>query len=237
MAYELFYWSPIQGRGEFVRLALEDAGADYRDVARIDGDGAVSALMEESSTPPFAPPFIRDEDVIVGQTAAALFYLGPRLGLAPDDERPRLWTHQVQLTIADLVDEAHDVHHPLGIGRYYEDQKDESARRAEEFRSERLPKFLGWMESVLERNPSGPEYLVGTTTTYADLSLFQIVAGLRYAFPERMTALEGAYPNVLALAQRVSERENIAAYLKSERRIAFNTMGIFRHYPELDGSR
>ena len=34
MVYELHYWPRIQGRGEFVRLALEQAGAEYVDVAR-----------------------------------------------------------------------------------------------------------------------------------------------------------------------------------------------------------
>ena len=237
MAYELYYWTGIQGRGEFVRLALEDAGAEYRDVAREDGDGVMFRLTRDAktTTPSFAPPFLRDGDVIIGQTSAILFYLGPKLGLAPRDERLNLWVHQIQLTIADAVVEAHDTHHPVGGGRYYAEQKPEAQRRAAEFRSERMPKFLRWFETILKRNPDGPDWLVGNDATYADLSLFQLLEGFDYAFPKRLGALSDDYPRVMALREAVRRRPNIAAYLQSERRIAFNEYGIFRHYPELDG--
>lgn len=234
MAYELYYWSGIQGRGEFVRLALEDAGADYRDVAREKGDGAILSFGEHAETPSFAPPFLKDGKVVVGQVAAILLHLGEKIGLAPSDERLRLWTHQIQLTVTDLVAEAHDVHHPVGVGRYYEEQKPESARRSKEFRSSRIPKFLGWFETVLARNPAGPAHLVGKSATYADLSLFQVVEGLTYAFPNAMSGFANDYPKVSALHHTVANRPNIAAYLKSERRIPFNENGIFRHYSELD---
>ena len=234
MAYELYYWSGIQGRGEFVRLALEDAGADYRDMNREEGDSAAAKLMAQSGTPSFAPPFLKDGEIVVGQTAAILFYLGPRIGLAAKEERWRLWTHQIQLTIADLVVEAHDVHHPLGPGRYYEDQKDEAKLRAEEFRAQRMPKFLDWFETVLARNPAGPDHLVGAAVSYADLSLFQAVEGLAYAFPQRMGVLLGNYPKVAALHDAVAKRPRIASYLASDRRLKFSTDGIFRHYEELD---
>lgn len=234
MAYELYYWSSIQGRGEFVRLALEDAAVAYRDMNREIGEEAAASLMARADTPSFAPPFLKDGDVVVGQTAAVLLYLGPRVGLAPNDERLRLWTHQIQLTIADLVDEAHDTHHPLGPCRYYEEQKAEAKRRTDEFRAERIPKFLNWFESILDRNPAGSRHLVGDELTYADLSLFQVVEGLCYAFPERMGMLIGTYPKVGALHEMVAERPRIAAYLESNRRLPFNEDGIFRHYGELD---
>jgi glutathione S-transferase len=241
MAYELFYWPEIQGRGEFVRLALEEAGADYVDVVRDsedDGPGmsAMMDLMEGGGVehPPFAPPFLRDGDLLIGQTAAILMYLGDRHDLAPDDEAGRLWTHQIQLTIGDLVTEAHDTHHPIASGLYYEDQKPEAARRAEDFRRTRIPKFLGWFERVLERNPAGDTHLVGDRITYADLSLFQVVDGLRYAFPRAMARALADAPRVTALHRAVAERPRIRAYLDSDRRIAFNEQGIFRRYPELD---
>lgn len=239
MTYELFYWTGIEGRGEFIRLALEDAGADYVDVARKQGDGIIEAIGDDPKTltPSFAPPFLQDGDVIVGQTSLILAYLGPRLGLAPEDEAGRLWCQQVQLTIADAVVEAHDVHHPIGAGRYYEEQQPEALRRAEEFRAERMPKFLGWFETILERNPTGDKHLVDGETTYADLSLFQLVEGLDYAFPKRMKALRENYPRVLALHRAVKRRPRIAAYLKSPRRLAYNEFDIFRHYPELDAAQ
>jgi glutathione S-transferase len=237
MAYEL-YWTGIQGRGEFVRLALEETSAAYRDIAREEGDGVLDELTDDpaTTTPSFAPPFLRDGEVIVGQTSAILLYLGPKLGLVTDDKRLRLWCHQIQLTIADAVVEAHDAHHPVGAGLYYEDQRPESKRRSAEFRSERLPKFLGWFETILSRNPDGDAHLVGRALSYADLSLFQLIEGFVYAFPKRMKALSPDYPKLMALHDRVRKRPNIASYLKSKRRLAFNQYGIFRHYPELDAA-
>lgn len=231
MAYELFYWPSIQGRGEFVRLALEEAGQDYVDVAR--GSGGVEAMMaamKDSPRPSFAPPFLRTEEVTIGQTAAILLYLGERHGLAPQDLPGRLWTHQLQLTIADLVGEAHDTHHPVGSSLYYEDQQDEARRRAADFTAARIPKFLGYFSRVLGEQ----DYLLGDQLTYADLSLFQVLEGLRYAFPNAAKEVLAKHPNLDGLHRRVAERPRIAAYLASKRRIPFNEEGIFRHYPELD---
>jgi len=236
MAYELYYWTGIQGRGEYVRLALEEAQAAYVDVARDKGDGVIEALTEKLETPSFAPPLLKDGDMVIGQTSAILYYLGDKLGLAPKEEQLRLWTLQIQLTIADFVVEAHDAHHPLGPGRYYEEQKAEAARRASEFRQARVPKFLGWFETILERNPAGNAFLVGNEISYADLSLFQIVSGMNYAFPALMSKISGDYPNVLALHDRVGTRPAIAAYLSSERRLPPNEDDLFRHYPELDSA-
>jgi glutathione S-transferase len=237
MAYELYYWPGLPGRGELVRLALEEAGADYVDVVRSEGTGALMDVWQDADivTPPFAPPILKHGRRLIAQTANILLYLGDRHGLAPKGEAARLWTHQIQLTIADLVVEAHDTHHPLGADFYYEDQKPESARRAASFRKTRMPKFLDWLEAILARNPKGDRYLVGARLTYADLSMFQVVEGLRYAFPQAAGRLLSATPRVVALRDRVAERPRIARYLASERRTAFNEDGIFRHYPELDG--
>ena len=240
MAYELCYWPSIQGRGEFIRLALEQAGADYVDVARgrdEDGQGmpAMMRLMESAPLPPFAPPFLKDGDLLIAQTANILLHLGPKLGLSPKDEAGRLWTHQLQLTVMDFLVEVHDTHHPIAGGLYYEDQKPESKRRAQDFLETRAPKHLGYYERVLDRNPAGPGHLAGAALSYADLSLFQIIEGLRYAFPKAMRRLEKDCPKVIALHGAVAGDGRIKAYLASPRRIPFNTMGIFRHYPELDG--
>jgi glutathione S-transferase len=242
MRYELYYWPHIQGRGEFVRLALEEAGADYVDVARTPeheggGRASVQRMLEKAGDgrPPFAPPILKAGKLLVWQTANILLYLGPRLNLAPKVEAARLWAHQLQLTIADLVVEAHDTHHPVAKSLYYEEQKPEALRRAESFKTLRLPKFLGYFEHVLRENPGGDRCLVGKSLSYADLSMFQMIAGLDYAFPRTMARMKPAHPKLAALHQRVMERPRIAAYLASPRRIPFNQLGIFRHYPELDG--
>lgn len=246
MTYELHYWPNIPGRGEFVRLALEAAGAPYIDVARGDakagaGLPAMFHYLQDDSVPrpPFACPFLVDGRVVIGQTAAILLYLGPRLGLVPLREADRLWVHQIQLTIADMVVEAHDTHHPIANSLYYEDQQAEALRRAQDFRRARLPKFLAWFEAILERNPGNATRavprLVGARLGYADLSLFQLVDGLLHALPKATRRALKKAPRVAAQHAGVPRQQRLAAYLASERRLAFNEQGIFRRYPELDG--
>jgi glutathione S-transferase len=242
MAYEFFYWPEIQGRGEFVRLALEDAGAAYIDVARgLESDGlgvpAMLALMRGDGTShvPFAPPFLRDDDVIVSHTATILLYLGGRIGLAPTGEDDRLWVHQIQLTITDIVKEAYNSHHPIDEDKWFHEQKDEATARSTIFRKDRMPKFLAWFERILNANPAGAKHLAGSAVTYADLSLFQLIEGLRFAFPLATGRELAKLPRVAALHNAVAERPRLKAYLTSERRVPFNETGIFRRYPELDG--
>ncbi|HEY1749239.1 MAG TPA: glutathione S-transferase [Xanthobacteraceae bacterium] len=237
MRYELYYHPTVQGRGEFVRLALEEAGADYVDVARRKGKAGVPAMMKiiedkRSAHPPFAPPFVKAGKLIVAQTANILFFLGPRLKLSPRDEAGRLWAHQLQLTIADLVVEIHDSHHPITSWLYFEEQRAAARRRTRDFWRYRVPKFLGYFERVLQKN--GGRFLVGRRLTYVDLSIFQIIEGLRYAFPKRMKRFEKKVPGLIALRDRVAARPRIRAYLASPRRIAFSQWGIYRYYKELD---
>ena len=235
MRYQLFYWPEIQGRGEFVRLALEDAGASYDDVTRKPGGvDKMMALMNggRDKRPPFAPPFLKVDKLMIAQVANILLFLGPRLKLAPRDEANRLWLHQLQLTVTDFVKEIHDTHHPVGSGLYYEDQKPEAKRFTTNFLDERAPKYLGYFETILKK--SGGSYLLGGKASYADLSMFQLIEGLRYAFPRAMKGFERDIPGLVALSGRVAARPGIKKYLASPRRIPFNKMGIFRHYPELD---
>lgn len=240
MRYELYYWPTIQGRGEFVRLALEDAGADYVDVGNASDAGIteITDFLDGESTlhPPFAPPFLKAGEVIVSHVANILQFLGPRLALVPEDEATRLWAHGLQLTVTDFVAEIHDVHHPISSDEYYEDQKGVARQRAEAFHEARLPRFLDYFERVLELNPDSGDCLVGGEHSYVDLSLFQVVSGLRYAFPRAMESLAPRYPGIAALASRIARRERIADYLSSERRLPFNENGLFRHYPELDAT-
>lgn len=242
MRYELYYWPSIQGRGEFVRLALEDADATYVDVARLPeaSGGGVPALLRWMEAPavghaPFAPPFLKAGRRVIAQTANILMFLGPRLLLAPRDETGRLWVHQLQLTLADLIGEIHDSHHPVAGSLYYEDQQAEAQRRSRHLRRERLPKYLGYFERVLADNQRGRQRcLAGSAVSYADLSLFQVLEGLHYAFPRALGRLQRTLPHCMALRNRIAARPGIAAYLTSPRRLPFNNDGIFRHYPELD---
>lgn len=239
--YELFYWPIIQGRGEFIRLVLEEAGAAYVDVARLsesEGGGvrALRRLLDSGPGPvPFAPPILRCGELVLWQSSNILAWLAPRLSLSPADERGRLATHAIQLTIADFINEIHNVHHPIGVGLYYEEQQAEARRAATAFASERMPKFLSYFERLLADNiAAAGAHLVGTSLSYVDLSLFQLVAGLDYAFPRTLGTLKPSLPRIFELAARVAQRPRMAAYLASPRRIPFNQKGIFRHYPELD---
>jgi glutathione S-transferase len=234
MRYELYYWPSIQGRGEFVRLALAEAGADYVDVARrSSGTAKMMDIVggKGTKTSPFAPPFLKKGDLIISHVANVLMYLGQHHGLAPKAEAGRLWLNALQLTITDFVTEVHDTHHPLGPTLYYEDQRPAARRRTAEFLTQRAPKYLGYFERLLERN--GP-FITGRKLTYVDLSLFQLVEGMRYAFPKQMAKLEKKFPKLIALHDRVMVRPRIKAYLESEQRISFNESGIFRRYKELD---
>lgn len=246
MAYEFYYWPMIQGRGEVVRLALEEAGVDYVDVARqSDGEqednrAAILNILQDGGLerPPFAPPFLVDTgngDLMIAQAANILSYLAPRLGLIKDNEADQVFAQQIQLTVTDLLMEVHDTHHPIDSALFYEDQIDESKKRAANFIELRIPKHMAYYESIVTNNPSASGWLIGDSLTYPDLSIFQIIEGLRYAFPKAFARVEGNYPKMLALHKAVAARPNTAAYLASERRIDFNTMGVFRHYPELDG--
>jgi glutathione S-transferase len=242
MRYLLYYWPGIQGRGEFVRLALEEGGADYVDVARLPEEegGGVAAMMAllqgpGVARPPYAPPFLKAGRNLIAQTANILLYLGPRLGLAPRDAAGRLWTHQLQLTIADFVDEVHDTHHPLGPTLYYEDQKPAAKRRTAEFLAQRVPKYLDYFDRVIERNAARGGWMVGNSLTYVDLSMAQVVAGLRYAFPNAARSALRARPRLAKLHDAVFARPRIRGYSRSGRRVPFNNDGIFRRYPELGG--
>ena len=242
MRYELYYGVTNQGRGEFVRLALEEAGADYVDVARESGPDmgpdAMARYLKDPHVehPQFAPPFLKHGDLVIGQTANILQYLGPKLALAPEDEGGRLWAHQLQLTVADLLMEIQHTHHPVAHGLYYEDQKAEALTYTKHFLAERLPKFLGFFEKVLG-GTKGRGHMVGESLSYVDLSMFQLFEGLRFAFPKAMQRVEPDYPGLASLHDRVGVRRNIAAYLMSDRRIPFNDRGVFRHYPELDDEK
>jgi glutathione S-transferase len=233
MTYLLWYWYGIPGRGEFVRLSLEAGGIDYRECARLASSGneaLAEDMMRDRPDPPFAPPYLVADGMTIAQTANILHFLGERHGLAPADAAGRYWVAQLQLTIADLVNEAHDTHHPVDAGLYYEEQRPEAARRAEGFRNDRIPKYLDWFERVLTARG---DWLAGKRWSYADLSLFHLIDGLRFAFPRRMRAVEPEYPRVVALHDRVAMLPELADYLASDRRQPFSN-GIFRHYPELD---
>jgi glutathione S-transferase len=237
MRYELYYWPGIQGRGEFVRLALEAADADYVDMARLFGRGkgvdAMLGLMNDGglAQPPFAPPVLKAGRLVISHSANILHYLGPRLGLVPKAEESRVWAHGLQLSVTDFLSEVHDTHHPIAVALYYRDQKVEAKRRTRYFLRDRLPKRFDYFEGVCAANRGR---MVGRALSYVDLSMFQLVAGLRYAFPKTMKKLEPRWPNLIALHDRVAAVPRVAAYLASKRRIPFNENGIFRRYPELE---
>ena len=241
MPYQLYYWSHVQGRGEVIRLALEEAGVDYTDVAREQNSEEESrnvilnVLQDKTlSRVPFAPPFLVDGGIMIAQAANILLYLSDKIGLAPPDEPGRIFAHQIQLTVTDFLMEVHDTHHPISNAMYYEDQVEEAKMRSANFIENRIPKHMAYYQNILNNNPTKSKWLIGETLTYPDLSIFQIVEGLRYAFPNAFSEVEKHYPKIIALRDAISIQPNTAKYLTSKRRIPFNNMGVFRHYPELD---
>ena len=241
MPYKLYYWPMIQGRGEVIRLSFEEAGVEYIDVARNnqgqeDNQNAIIDILQNTNlmSPPFAPPFLIDGDIIIAQAAAILQYLAPKIGLIGKSNKEQTFAHQIQLTVSDLLTEVHDTHHPIASELFYEDQIEESKRRSANFIKIRIPKYLNYFEKIISNNKSNSGWLIGNSLTYPDLSLFQIIEGLHYAFPKAFANIAGNYTNTITLRDAVAARPNIASYLKSNRRIEFNTMGVFRYYPELD---
>jgi glutathione S-transferase len=241
MTYELYYWPGIQGRGEFIRLALEEGGTRYIDVALVSRarGGGVPAILKLLAArgverPPFAVPVLKAGRQLIAQTPNILLYLGDRLHLAPRDQAGRLWTNQLELTILDFYLEIFHTHHPLSDGYAYEEQKPAAKRRTRYFLSARLPKFLGYFERVLALNRARGPWLVGGRLTYADLSMAQVIAGLRYAFPRATRRALRNRPRLCSLHDAVFDRPRIARYVASGRRLAFNNEDLFRHYPELD---
>lgn len=237
--YELYYWPPLPGRGEPIRLIFEDAGVPYRDVGRLpeEGGGGVKAIFayyagEREGHPAFAPPVLKVGELVLAQMSTICLYLGRRLGLAPADEPGWLHADQLMLTIADLFDEVHDTHHPLGVSLYYEDQKEEARKRSELFLRHRLPRFLGYFQRVLDHNGNG--VLVGDAVSYVDLAIFHLLCGIEYAFPKGYAKEAEKVTGLVELRDRIAARPKIAAYLASPRRLPFNEDGIFRRYPELD---
>ena len=231
----------IQGRGEVIRLSFEEAGVEYIDVARNnqgqeDNQNAIIDILQNTNlmSPPFAPPFLIDGDIIIAQAAAILQYLAPKIGLIGESQEEQIFAHQIQLTVSDFLTEVHDTHHPIASELFYEDQIEESKRRSANFIKIRIPKYLNYFEKIISNNKSNSGWLIGNSLTYPDLSLFQIIEGLHYAFPKAFANIAGSYTNTITLRDAVAARPNIASYLKSNRRIEFNTMGVFRYYPELD---
>ena len=233
MSYQLWYWPSIPGRGEFVRLFMEAGELEYTDMAREQSaDALVEDMHAREGIQPFAPPYLVDEDVTIGQTALILLYLSDKEGLGSGDLATDLKLMQLQMDIADLVEEVHSTHHPVASSQYYADQMDAAYDKAEDFRANRIPKYLIHFDNALAA--SGGPFVLGEQWSHVDTSLFQVMEGLDYAFPRYMAEMQGSWPHLEALQAAVPEIEGVAAYLASENRMEFNEDGIFRHYEELD---
>ncbi|OJD36217.1 glutathione s-transferase [Diplodia corticola] len=252
--YELLYHPGIPGRGEYIRLVLEAAGAPYSDVANEKGSAGYATVQalccsatstgdDDGNPPVFAPPALRvagagkgGRALLVAQTPNILAYLAPRVGLAPADEADALHANQVVLTALDLSNETHDSHHPIAVSLYYEDQKEEAARRAVDFRENRIPKFFGYFERTLKGNEGlgKGKYLVGDKLSHADTTVWQVIDGLLFAFPKELQARKEEFPLIFEkFYPGIKEEKGLKEYLASDRRLKYS-QGLFRHYPELD---
>lgn len=250
--YELLYHPSIPGRGEFIRLCFEATGVAYTDIAneKPNGYDEVQNICKpnnnDTTNPPiFAPPALRvpgagpnGSPLLISQTPNILMYLAERLGLAPEDEAGTYHVYQLAFTALDLNNEVHDTHHPLAVEKYYEEQKDAALEKARDVREKRLPKFLAYFEACLgfnkEKGGGEGRFLVGSRLTFADLVVWQVIDGLRFAFPKEMEARAGEYPDLLkGFYEGIKQEGGLKEYLKSERRLPYS-QGIFRYYPELD---
>jgi len=237
--YTLIYWPFLPGRGEFARFILEDAGVEYIDRARLpesDGGGKAAVLHfykgEAEGMPVAAPPILLHGDLVLAQTGAICHYLGSTLRLLPNSEAGAWNALQVTMTVTDIVSEVHDTHHPVASYMTYEDQKDAAIPRTRMFLETRLPKFLGYLERV--QNAHGGPWLLGERLTYVDLTVTHLLRGLEYAFPNNYRRVIADTPRLAAIREAALARPNLAAYVASDRCMAFNEHGIFRRYPELD---
>ncbi|SMY24333.1 unnamed protein product [Zymoseptoria tritici ST99CH_1A5] len=248
--YEILYHPGIPGRGEFIRLAFEVTGTPYTDIANSQKDGyatvqktcmnTTSTASEGSNPPMFAPPALRipgagknGEALVIAQTSNILLYLSEKLSLLPEgDENGKYFVNQLVLTALDLNNEIHDTHHPIGPSLYYEDQKDASLLKAKDVRENRIPKFLSYFERVLKGNGDG-KYLVGERVTTADVTVWQVLDGLQFAFPKEMAVRRKEFEALFKWYEGFKEEKGLKAYLGSERRLPYS-QGVFRYYPELD---
>lgn len=142
------------------------------------------------------------------------------------------------LTALDLNNEVHDTHHPLAVGKYYEEQKEAALEKAKDVRENRLPKFFSYFERNLKFNESNGggkgRFLVGNRLTFADLVVWQVLDGCLFAFPKEMEARKKEFQGLFGtFYESVRGKGGLEEYLKSERRLPYSE-GIFRHYPELD---
>ncbi|GAA6016890.1 hypothetical protein JCM11491_006903 [Sporobolomyces phaffii] len=255
--FELIYHAAIPGRGEFIRLFFEATATPYKDSALIQGQSAILPYLNgsfpghDANPLPFAPPILRHGDVVISQTSNILLYLATHLespiDLSPSssslDTAPATATVQdtsiyhvqsLALTILDLNNETHDTHHPVSVSSYYEDQKEPALLKARDFRQNRVPKFFKYFEALLEREAERGGWLVrGGVPSYADLCLFQVVDGLKFAFPNLLSKLLPLHPRIRDHHERVKSAKRIKEYLDSDRRQEYS-MGVFRYYEELD---
>jgi len=237
--YRLYYWPNLPGRGEFIRLVLEQAGAKYVDIARqpeAEGGGMPPLMAlrygQGEGQPAYAPPVLRAGDFWLAQTPAICDYLAAIHRLVPTEPQGRARALQVFLTIFDVLGEVHDTHHPISKARFYEDQKQAAKQNATSFLQDRLPNHMAYFDRVLSQ--AGGAYLLGHTLTYVDLAMYQLLLGLKHAFPKGASQVLTQTPGLSALFDKVAAQPRVAAFKASDRSVAFSNDGIFRNYPELD---
>lgn len=243
----------IKGIGHppsFAVPVLEVADAPLLHDLASQGSSTAAKLPKNTSTEDISTsrsaPHHPTSSSFISQTPAILAYLAPILGLdgvprvGEEDNSSRVavnirraQVNALTSTVLDLNNEAHDVHHPISVSSYYEDQQHEAKLRAEDFRSHRVPKFFKYFNLTMESNPSRSGYLLGSTLTIADLALFQVVDGLQFAFPKYMDGLSKGehYKHVFALHDKVKHLEKVREYLSSNRRKEYRyVMVILSHY-------
>ena len=204
MAYRLFYWEK-RGRGEQIRLLLNELGQEYEDVYVPMNEEFMKLKRQGPGTLYFGSvPMLEDGDFKLAQGPVIMNYLGRKHGLMPADLQPAAKTEAMVVGAEDMRMAYFRL---LGDGR-----------------EEKQAKFVGgawndrWLSAwsgLIELN-GDTGYLVGSTLTQADLAVWDALDAI-------ITWIDGAtfasFARVQKFYESIKARPAIASYLASDRRI------------------
>jgi len=206
------------GRAEYLRVLFEEAGVPYQDVT-----AGLRAFfwqnLEAQPYPALAPPAIRKNNFILGQTAVCAKRLAMEFGFYPTDEDDAAHAEQIVTTVHEYIAEGRSAFHPVKNTMSYHDQKEEAKPYIAAFKADRLPRYMTNFERFLKANRGGGGFFVGDSLSYVDLQVMVMLQVTRSQFPDAWEALDAKLLKD-HLAQ-MEARPRIKAYLLSDRKQPF----------------